>query len=818
MKLQSWNRWTRRDGSAPQTFAARFHRAVRGHAHVFAAGLLVLLLSLSGALTPIDRAVEAIRFQTIEREATGQVVVVAIDSRSLDQVGSWPWSRARFAEAIRTLHGAGAGYVGFDVDFSARANTRDDAELAEAIRASAGWVILPAFLQSDGLYQNQPLGDLAANALVGSVNIELDRDGRIRRYSLGRQHGTSTIPSIGSLLAGVEEGPVSSFGIDFGIRQRSIPVISMADVLTGEFDASVVEGRSILIGATAVELGDQFSTPVSIATSGVLVHALAAESLLQNREIGSVPIGWPVAAALIVLLTLWPRSRLKNVGLVMVVHAVIAGGVVVASFAVQALAPVSISVAAILAAQVLCVWEAVRLELVRRKADLANQRELHLRTIAYEDVQTGLPNRRAMQEHLSELFSAWDGGFATVSAIGVENLGTLRAAIGAAQANEAVIDLARVLEQTYRGGAVFCLSPGVVGLVLSGELAMRADARRPTGTGQLSMRVSAASQSIDLPIRVGMRYLRGPDTDAATVVDGAILALEYAQSRNMMVADQDDIAHIDPSLQLAIFTELIPGLDRGDFTLAYQRKTLADGRIVGAEALIRWNHPQFGPMRPDHFIPISERTGAIAALTRWALSRVIADQVIARAGGVQIPVALNLSGVLLADLDYCRGLATAIRSAEVEISVEITETAEIVQSTAADAAIALLQEAGVKIAIDDYGAGLSSLGYLKRIRAQELKLDKSLVDTITASPRDRLIVQSTVNLAHSLGMKVVAEGVEDDLSRVVLAALGCDLFQGYLFGRPEPIADLVSAIRSQTHAHVVDDAGPEYGTTMRARS
>lgn len=791
-----------------QTLAARARHVVAPRARILVALAILALAALSGILKPVDRALEAIRFGVIQREATGQVAVVAIDSRSLAEVGTWPWARTRFAETIRNLHDAGAGFVGFDVDFSARSSAQDDAALAEAIRASAGWVVLPAFLQTDGVYQNQPIGDLAENAVVGSVNIELDDDGRIRGYSRGREQGDALIPSMGAVLAGQDDGSTSAFGIDFGIRTSKIPVISIADVLNGTFDPGLVQGRSVLIGATAVELGDQFSTPASISTSGVLVHALAAETLLQGRAILSPPDWIGLGGAVIVIVVLWPRRRLAHVGFLFARHAGIAITVVGATFAAQALSPVSIDVAAILAAQAICAWEAIRLELLRRKTDLARQRERHLHTLAYEDPETGLPNRRAMQEHLVQVLANSDRGFATVTALGVESFGTLRAAIGSAQATEAVVNLATAMRQTNPGGSTFCLSPSTIGLVLTGDAARRADAQRPTETGQMSVKVSVAGQSIDLPVRAGVHYLRDAGATPSAMIDSAILALEHARERGMAVADQDDIRHIDPSRQLAIFTEIIPGLERGDFNLLYQRKTRADGTIIGAEALLRWNHPRLGPMRPDHFIPVSERTGSVAPLTRWVLGRSIADQMLARASGIEIPIAINVSGVLLDDIEYCRSLAAAIRAAEVDISLEITETAEIAQSAAADASIAMFRDAGVKIAIDDYGAGLSSLGYLKRIRAHELKLDKSLVDSISRSARDRLIVKSAVDLAHGLGMAVVAEGVEDDMSRVVLAALGCDCFQGYFFGRPEPIADLLAAIRAQAAPTAPEQPAP----------
>ncbi len=170
--------------------------------------------------------------------------------------------------------------------------------------------------------------------------------------------------------------------------------------------------------------------------------------------------------------------------------------------------------------------------------------------------------------------------------------------------------------------------------------------------------------------------------------------------------------------------------------------------------------------------------------------RAVAEQAELAAAGWALPFSINLSGRLVGDEETTRRLLALAAAAAAPLCLEVTETAVIGNPEAALAAVARFREAGVEISIDDYGSGLSSLAYLKRIAASELKLDRSLVCDVAASGRDALLVRSTVDLAHGLGMKVVAEGVEDETTLAILAGLGCDLIQGYHVARPMPLAAL----------------------------
>ncbi len=227
------------------------------------------------------------------------------------------------------------------------------------------------------------------------------------------------------------------------------------------------------------------------------------------------------------------------------------------------------------------------------------------------------------------------------------------------------------------------------------------------------------------------------------------------------------------------------GIRAGEFRLVYQPKLhVRRGRIDSAEALVRWDHPDEGMMLPDRFIEQSEISGSIAALTVWTLQQAIADQQAFRLHGHALRLFVNLSAQLLTEEATVLALCALARTDGADIGIEVTERSVIADPALAFANIRRLREAGLCIAIDDYGAGLSSLTYLKQIEADELKIDKSFITALGTSHRDPLIVRSTIDLAHALGMTVTAEGVETPAAHALLSVMGCDMVQGYLIGRP----------------------------------
>jgi EAL domain-containing protein (putative c-di-GMP-specific phosphodiesterase class I) len=252
--------------------------------------------------------------------------------------------------------------------------------------------------------------------------------------------------------------------------------------------------------------------------------------------------------------------------------------------------------------------------------------------------------------------------------------------------------------------------------------------------------------------------------------------------------------------------ELRQALDRDEFIVHYQPKVeLRGGGIAGVEALVRWCHPELGLVPPDLFVPLAEATAVIKPLSLWVLRRALADRHHWSEQGIDVVVAVNLSARILHDAELPDLVGQALDATAVDggsLELEITESALMVDPERALAAMSRLTSAGVGFSIDDFGTGYSSLSYLKRLPARALKIDKSFIQYLDSDERDASIVRSAIELAHNLGMEVVAEGVESPTVRSLLKALRCDYVQGFHEAPPMSAEQLPGWIRARALAAV----------------
>lgn len=233
--------------------------------------------------------------------------------------------------------------------------------------------------------------------------------------------------------------------------------------------------------------------------------------------------------------------------------------------------------------------------------------------------------------------------------------------------------------------------------------------------------------------------------------------------------------------------------------LAHQPKLRSrQGDIRQVETLVRWRHPELGLIGPNEFIHLAEERGEIRRITEWVIRQAIVEQASLAACGHVLTFHVNISARLLADRDFADWALGVVAAAPGQIGFEITETAMIVDPVGALRNLHLFADAGIKIAIDDYGAGLSSLAYLKQLPASELKIDRMFISGLSTSHRDPLLVRSTIDLAHALGMEVTAEGVDSPAAMALLKVMGCDLMQGFLIAKPMPLGEL----RAFLDAHI----------------
>ena len=258
--------------------------------HIFVVVALTIVL-LSGWHSTFRNALTDLRFAWQSRQASGEIVVVAIDAPSIEKIGVWPWPRRLHADLLRRLEGADVKDVVFDVDFSTPSDAASDQAFLKALEAAGGSVVLPSFKQpaadgSNAVHINRPLNQFGDQSWTAIVNVAVERDGLVRRYPFGEKLDGEFFPSMGAVLAGQHSAKSAPFLIDFSIRSASIPRVSYVDVLRGNESAlNKLRGKKVIIGGTALELGDRFSVPNGGVVSGPILQTLAAESILQNRTL-----------------------------------------------------------------------------------------------------------------------------------------------------------------------------------------------------------------------------------------------------------------------------------------------------------------------------------------------------------------------------------------------------------------------------------------------------------------------------------------------------------------------------------------------------
>jgi EAL domain-containing protein (putative c-di-GMP-specific phosphodiesterase class I) len=247
--------------------------------------------------------------------------------------------------------------------------------------------------------------------------------------------------------------------------------------------------------------------------------------------------------------------------------------------------------------------------------------------------------------------------------------------------------------------------------------------------------------------------------------------------------------------------ELRQAVENNELVVHFQPQVdLATGQAARAEALVRWQHPERGLLQPDDFIPVAQNTGLIRPLTRAVLDAALGQCRAWRDAGLDIGVAVNLSGRDLLDLSLVDEVSRALGRWELDpaqLELEISESTLLSDPTRMRRVLTRLSEQGVRLAIDDFGSGHSSLSYVKRLPIDVIKIDRSFVSNMVADAGDAAIVRSTIELAHHLGLTVVAEGVETEDVAKRAGEFGCDLVQGFLFSHPVPADELTAWLSSR---------------------
>lgn len=387
----------------------------------------------------------------------------------------------------------------------------------------------------------------------------------------------------------------------------------------------------------------------------------------------------------------------------------------------------------------------------------------------------------------------------------VANYQLLRRNLGRERLRALMIETARRVEALTPGGRAAATGPDLIELSFAADSRDAVEAALARIGRVLAEPVEMDGERHDVELFFGAAASDGPPSDDVRMVELAEQALADAGAeRRAVVRDDGADQRVD---RIALAHDLTEAVARGELFLNYQPKVhLRSQKVTSVEALIRWRHPARGLVLPGDFIPLAEETRAITAMTLWTIRQALADQAVLAGHGHDLRVFVNISGVLLGDSAFVAQAAELVRGDARRIGFEVTETSVIRDPEVAIANLRTLADLGVHIAIDDYGAGLSSLAYLKRLPACELKIDKLFVTQLTSTNRDPLIVRSTIDLAHALEMEVVAEGVETQAALALLSVMGCDMAQGFLISRPIGLDALISFLADGQYAHTVEES------------
>ncbi|HEY9857676.1 MAG TPA: bifunctional diguanylate cyclase/phosphodiesterase [Stenomitos sp.] len=434
-----------------------------------------------------------------------------------------------------------------------------------------------------------------------------------------------------------------------------------------------------------------------------------------------------------------------------------------------------------------------------RRLELRRAREL-IRSMSVNDALTGLSNRVRFDDRLA-IALATARRYERLLAVMYLNLDRFKVvndSLGLSQGDRLLAAVAERLASSVRdadtvariGGDEFCILLTEVAepqAVLKVVQRIREAFARP---------FSLPGQEVFITVSIGVSLFPGDGTEANDLVRHANAAMVRAKEQRDHFQFYTSSLRSDPQAQFALESHLRKALEREEFRLFYQPQVdLRTGRLMGAEALIRWIHPELGQVPPLKFIPLAEETGLILPISEWVL-KTACQQAVAwqEAGLPPIRMGVNLSGRQLKQPNFIVAAARLMTEAGIApeyLDFELTESILMEQGGVTAETLEMLRRMGIHLSIDDFGTGYSSLSYLKRFPISSLKIDRSFIRDMGTSPEDEAIVKAILAMAHSLQLSVVAEGVENQAQLDFLTEHGCEVMQGYLVSPPVPSEEFV---------------------------
>jgi diguanylate cyclase (GGDEF)-like protein len=447
------------------------------------------------------------------------------------------------------------------------------------------------------------------------------------------------------------------------------------------------------------------------------------------------------------------------------------------------------------------------------------QRERKILQTAYRDPLTSLPNRTLYHERLTDAVqqSRKAARSIAVMLVDINQFKAVNESLGHAAGDALLREVADRIRGTLRNAdSLIRVESRATGAqptlarLGSDDFAVLL----PGCTAQQGSKVAARlvevmrrpfmqdGQSVLLAATVGVAAFPEHAQDSQGLMQAADTALHEAKARQSSIVSYDPEHERSREIQLSLLGDLRRALELDELHLLYQPKVglAGDSRLM-VEALLRWEHPERGPQNPATFVPFAEKTGFITTLTRWVLDNALSQTARWKQAGLDVQVAVNVSARDVTSEDFTTYIIERLRHYDLSpqtLTIEITETAMVKEPQSARKCLQILDRFGVKFAIDDFGTGFSSLSYLRELPVDAVKIDRGFVSAMLEDAGSRVIVKSTIELAHSLSLRAIAEGVENAETLQALRALGCDFAQGYYFGKPLTAQAFTSWVEHQS--------------------
>ncbi len=765
----------------PAQFRARAKALFKKRQLLIWLALASLLVGISAFGEPLDLSLHTLRNKIRAQPVSGKLVVVGIDDESLMKVGPWPWNRERLATLTQRLFDNGAERVFIDI-FLRSGERVGDRKLTEVISRYPGRVLVTSGLGNAGSEKAGrailPMPEVArvAETVMDLKWLEFWNGVAVQYYGRlidGRPHR-----SMESAIAGVNGDVDETYPIDYSFRVSSIPYMSATDVLENARVAVPVKGRDVLIGINSPTTGDMFFVPGQTRSARPFIVAVGAETLMRGRPLvlGWVP-AWLLACAAAACLLYMKRRLVTSI-----VSVTAMGGALIGPLLLEKaniFMDVAPAIVLLLSAMVAAAW--LRFGARKRSQGATNP-------------VSGLPTATAIL-HGDQL----DTGL--LVAVRVRHFIDIISALPPDRERELLKQIVTRMTlgtggaQLLHGddGNFFWLAPASEQTTVIDQFkALQLIFRTP---------IQVFDRSFDVDVAFGLD--QETHMPLSHRLASALAAAHAASQQGVGWKVHDPATSGAKEWTLSLLGELDQAIQSGQIWVAYQPKLdLATRAFVGAEALVRWTHATRGPINPAEFVEVADRHGRIGKITSFVLedaAQLVKD---ARQWIPDFTISVNISPSQLTNREVIDMVEAVLVRHDIpaeSLILEVTESAAMAEGGTAQELLEELRAKGIGLSIDDYGTGMSTLEYLRRIPASELKVDRRFASALATNAQDQAVMRSTIELAHALGMKVVVEGIEQAETLYMLASMGCDIGQGYHIGRPADGPSLLELLAPQKH-------------------